>query len=80
MPIVTLTTDFGHNDYYLGALKGVLLSKLPDLTLIDISHEVQTYDIVEAAYILKNCYDFYPADTLHVVCRSNGLWRPITAY
>lgn len=71
MPLVTLITDFGYNDYYLGALKGVLLAKIPTLQLVDISHEVAPYDIIEAAYILKNCFEFYPADTLHVVCVNN---------
>ena len=67
MPIVTLTTDFGTRDSYAGALKGAILSLDPKLNLVDISHDVPPFDIVRAAFILKNCWDEFPAGTIHVV-------------
>lgn len=67
MPIITITSDFGSTDYYLPALKGALLSKNEELRLIDISHNVKKYDIVQGAYILKNAYHTFPKGTLHIV-------------
>jgi hypothetical protein len=67
MPIVTLTTDFGTRDPYIGALKGAMLSMNPQLNIVDISHDVPAFDIVRAAFILKNCWDEFPAGTIHVV-------------
>ena len=67
MPIVTLTSDFGQTDYYAALVKGNLLSQQPDLTLIDITHNVKNYDIVQAAFILKNAYSGFPKGTIHLV-------------
>lgn len=67
MPIITITSDFGATDYYLPALKGALLSKNEELRLIDISHNVKKYDIVQAAYLLKNAYHNFPEGTLHII-------------
>ncbi|MFN7266855.1 MAG: SAM-dependent chlorinase/fluorinase, partial [Bacteroidota bacterium] len=52
MKFVTLTTDFGTQDYYTGALKGAILSKSPDAKLVDITHEIKPYDIVQGAFVL----------------------------
>jgi S-adenosyl-L-methionine hydrolase (adenosine-forming) len=58
LPIVTLITDFGNRDFYAGALKGTLLRHVPDLRLVDISHEVESHNILHAAFIAVNCvYD-----------------------
>ena len=67
MTIVTLTTDFGLKGYYLAALKGAILSENPELQIIDISHDVKPYDIVQGAYILKNAYHHFPDGTIHLV-------------
>jgi S-adenosylmethionine hydrolase len=71
MPIITLTTDFGLKDYYVGLVKGTLLSKAPTLQLVDISHNIAVYDIVQAAFILKNCFAAFPPGTIHIVSISN---------
>ena len=71
MPIITLTTDFGLKDYYIGLIKGALLSKDPALSIVDISHNVNVYDIVQGAFILKNCFAAYPEGTIHIISISN---------
>ncbi|MFT4664067.1 MAG: S-adenosylmethionine hydrolase [Polaribacter sp.] len=53
MPIITLTTDFALKDYYVGLLKGALLSKGPALQIVDISNNVAIYDIVQGAFIFR---------------------------
>ena len=53
MPIVTLTTDFGTSDGYVGAMKGVILSRCGDARVIDIAHDVPSFDIAAGAYCLR---------------------------
>lgn len=67
MSIITLTTDWGLKDYYLGAVKGKILSLLPDVNIIDISHHVNSFDIEEAAYIIKNAFPYYPESSVHII-------------
>ena len=71
MPIITLTTDYGLRDPYAGQLKGALLSACPTATLVDVTHEIAPYDLVEAAYFLQHVHDHYPAGTLHVCTVDN---------
>jgi S-adenosylmethionine hydrolase len=67
--IITLTTDCGLRDYYVAALKGSLLRRLPPGShhLVDITHEVRAYDLMGAAYQLGNVWRSFPEETLHVV-------------
>jgi S-adenosylmethionine hydrolase len=67
MAVITLTTDWNTNDYYLAAFKGKMLSKCPDATLVDISHLVRPFDINQAAFIVGSCYRFYPKGTIHII-------------
>lgn len=67
MPLVTFTSDLGLSDYYVAVVKGTLFSQNPDLTIIDISHNVKSYDIVQGAYILKNAYKSFPKGSIHLV-------------
>ena len=67
MPIITLTSDWGHSDHYIGAVKGSILSLLPDVKIIDISHQVAPFNIEQAAFILKNCYKNVPKGTIHII-------------
>lgn len=71
MAIVTLTTDFGLTDYYAGVIKGAMLCQNPNLNIIDISHNVKTYDIVQASFIIKNAYKSFPKGTIHVISVNN---------
>lgn len=67
MPIITLTTDFGLKDHFVGALKGHIYSELPEATIVDISHQVRPFHIQECAYLLKNAYRAFPEGTIHIV-------------
>ena len=67
MPIVTFTSDFGLNDYCVALIKGSMLSENPSLNIIDISHNINNYDIVQAAFILKNAFESFPKGTIHIL-------------
>lgn len=67
MQIVTLITDFGQDDHYAGLLKGALLSHNNLLNIVDITHNVKNFDIVHAAFILKNTYSEFPKGTIHIM-------------
>jgi S-adenosylmethionine hydrolase len=67
MPIITLTTDFGWKDPYVGAVKGAIYKELENVNIVDISHEVTPFNIAEAAYIIKNAYHSFPDGTIHII-------------
>jgi S-adenosyl-L-methionine hydrolase (adenosine-forming) len=81
-PIVTLTTDFGLNDHFVGALKGVILNIVPDANIVDICHTVQAFDILDGALALAQSYAYFPPRTVHLVVVDPGVGsarRPILA-
>lgn len=67
MPIVTLTTDFGEKDHYVGAVKGAIYSELENIKIVDISHSISPFHITEAAYIIQNAYRSFPQGTVHII-------------
>lgn len=67
MGIITLTTDLGHRDFYQAALKGSIISLLPEVRLVDISHEIPSFNIQHAAFIIQNAYHYFPIDTVHLI-------------
>ncbi len=67
MAIITLTTDLGYKDFYQAALKGSILSTLPTANIVDITHEIQAFNISRAAFILKNCFSYFPKNTVHLI-------------
>lgn len=67
MPIVTLTTDFGEKDHYVGAVKGAIYNEIIDLKIVDISHSISPFHITEAAYIIQNAYKSFPAGSIHII-------------
>lgn len=73
MPIITLLTDFGHRDYFVGAMKGVILSINPAVNFVDISHEIPPQDIEAAAFNLLCCYKTFPEGTVHVAVVDPGV-------
>ncbi|RLC85831.1 MAG: hypothetical protein DRI79_10855, partial [Chloroflexi bacterium] len=80
IPLVTLTTDFGTADGYVGTMKGVILSIAPDAQLVDISHEIAPQNVRQAAYVLYTAYPFFPPHTVHLVVVDPGVGsarRPI---
>lgn len=66
MAIITLLTDFGEKDYYVGLFKGDLYTANPSSKIVDISHSIPPYDIVTAAFFLKNVYAHFPKGTIHI--------------
>ena len=81
-PILTLTTDFGLSDHYVGAMKGVILGICPRAQIVDISHEVSPYAISQGAFLIAEAYRAFPRDTVHVVVVDPGVGsdrRPILA-
>jgi S-adenosylmethionine hydrolase len=67
MAIITLTTDWGLKDYYAGAVKGLIYSRNANAVIVDISHQVPLFDIIQASFILKNSYKHFPEGTVHIV-------------
>jgi S-adenosylmethionine hydrolase len=83
IPLITLTTDFGTADGYVGAMKGVILTIAPDARLVDISHEIMPQSIRQAAYVLYTAYPFFPSHTIHLVVVDPGVGgarRPIALH
>lgn len=80
--LITLLTDFGTADYFVGAMKGVVLSICPDARIIDITHEIPSQDIHAGAFTLLAAYKSFPAGTIHVAVVDPGVGsarRPILA-
>ena len=67
MPIITLTTDFGTKDHFVGAVKGSIYKELREARVVDISHYITPFSVTETAYILKNAYKHFPSGTIHIV-------------
>jgi hypothetical protein len=79
-PIITLTTDFGNQDYYVGAMKGAILEINPNVVLVDISHQVPAHDLLGGAFTIRACYYDFPLHTIHLVVVDPGVGskrRPI---
>ncbi|MCF8720166.1 SAM hydrolase/SAM-dependent halogenase family protein [Nitrospina gracilis] len=79
-PVITLTTDFGLNDPYVGIMKGVILNIAPDVQLVDLTHQIQPQNILQAALVVKTAYPYFPKGTVHVVVVDpgvGGVRRPI---
>ncbi|MBI5375699.1 MAG: SAM-dependent chlorinase/fluorinase [Candidatus Schekmanbacteria bacterium] len=72
-PVISLLTDFGTRDYFVGTMKGVILSIYPEAKIVDITHEVSPFNIMEAAFILKNSYNYFPEGTVHLVVVDPGV-------
>ena len=72
-PIITLTTDYGTNDHLVGTLKGVILKINPDVTIVDITHDVTPYDLLDGALAIGSSYSYFPPRTIHVVVVDPGV-------
>lgn len=67
MSIITLTTDYGLKDHFVGALKGKILSEYADASIIDISHHIDPFNTAEASYIISASYSSFPKGTVHII-------------
>ena len=81
-PIITLTTDFGLTDHFVGTMKGVILAIVPQASIVDISHDVTPFQIAEGAYTIAQAYRYFPKKTVHVIVVDPGVGtdrRPVLA-
>ncbi len=67
MAIITLTTDFGEKDHFVGAVKGAIYSELDDIRIVDISHSISPFNITEAAYVIQNAFNSFPKGSIHII-------------
>jgi hypothetical protein len=72
-PVITLITDFDTTDHFVGTMKGVILNINPKAEIVDICHQVASYDIFDAAFILAQSYRFFPYETIHLVVVDPGV-------
>ncbi|MEL7363429.1 MAG: SAM-dependent chlorinase/fluorinase, partial [Bacteroidota bacterium] len=70
---ITLLTDFGSQDGYVAAMKGVLLTRAPGAPVVDVSHEVAPQDVMEAAFVLRQAWPHFPAGTVHLAVVDPGV-------
>jgi S-adenosyl-L-methionine hydrolase (adenosine-forming) len=73
LPIITLTTDFGGKDGYVGTMRGVILNICPQVILADLSHDIPPQDIRTAAFVLYQAFSYYPPHTIHCVVVDPGV-------
>jgi len=67
MPIITLTSDWGQRDHYLAAVKGKILSRLPSVNIVDISHGISPFNLKQASFVIRNSYIHFPKGTVHML-------------
>jgi S-adenosylmethionine hydrolase len=82
-PVITLLTDFGHQDPFVGIMKGVILALCPNATLVDLCHETAAYDVLGGSLLLHSAVRFFPPGTIHVAVVDPGVGgprRPILAH
>ena len=78
--IITLTTDFGTSDHFVGVMKGVIFSICPAAEIVDVSHEIHPFEISEGAFVISQAWRYFPKRTIHVVVVDPGVGtsrRPI---
>ena len=73
MSIVTLITDYGTQDHYVGALKGVILGFAPDIRIVDVTHEIEPHNVAHGAFVLRQTWPWYPPDTVHLAIVDPGV-------
>lgn len=71
--IITLTSDFGVRDHFVGTMKGVMLGIAPRASLVDISHDIQPFEILEGAFVLSQAWSYFPKGSIHVVVVDPGV-------
>ena len=73
MPVITLLTDFGSADEYVGVMKGVMLSICPSVSVVDITHQLEPQNIEQAAYLVPAYFHYFPEGTIHIVVVDPGV-------
>src|SRR5208282_3007523 len=70
---ITLTTDFGTSDHFVGAMKGVILGISPRVRIVDITHEIAPYELNEAAFVIAQAWRYFPKGAIHAVVVDPGV-------
>jgi len=73
IPVVTLITDFGLKSHYVASMKAVIIRKAPTTRFVDISHEITKFSILEASFLLSECYSLFPLGTIHIAVVDPGV-------
>lgn len=73
MPPITLITDFGTKDYYVGAMKGMILRTAPNARIVDITHDIAPHDVIHGAFVLRETLRWYPPGTVHAAVVDPGV-------
>src|SRR5688572_15044987 len=71
--VITITTDFGHQGPFVGVMKGVMLSRLPEARIIDLTHEIVVHWPAEAGFWLARAFEYFPPGTVHVAVVDPGV-------
>ncbi|KAA8485026.1 hypothetical protein BDE36_2265 [Arcticibacter tournemirensis] len=79
MAVITLTTDLGYKDFYQAALKGSILTIMPEVNIVDITHNISAFNIPQAAFVLKNAFHYFPKGTVHLI-GVNSVYNENTRY
>lgn len=75
-PVITLTSDFGHKDPYVGVMKGAILSVCPTAQIVDLCHEIEPFVTDQAAFVVSQAVPYFPPDTVHMVVVDPGVGSP----
>tara|TARA_B100001287_G_scaffold144361_1_gene121404 strand:- start:6948 stop:7742 length:795 start_codon:yes stop_codon:yes gene_type:complete len=65
--LITLTSDMGLKDYYVASVKGAIYSQLPEVNIVDISHDIPPFDIIHASFVIKNTFKQFPKNSVHII-------------
>src|SRR6202165_3701023 len=79
---ITLTTDFGTSDHFVGVMKGVILGIAPRARIVDITHEIRPFEIADGAFTIAQAWRYFPKKTIHIVIVDPGVGsarRPLLA-
>src|SRR3974377_910394 len=82
-PIITLLTDFGNQDPFVGIMKGGILNGGPNAVVVDLCHDTAAYDVLTGSFLLQSAVRFFPSGTIHVAVVAPGVGgprRPILAH
>lgn len=71
--IITLTTDFGSQDHFVGTMKGVILGIAPRANIVDITHEIKPFNVLEGAFTIAQAYPYFPKGSVHVIVVDPGV-------
>ena len=75
MNIITLTSDYGNNSHYIASIKGNLLKNINNIQIVDVSHGIQKFNKIEAAFVLSNSYKNFANASIHLICVDTNIFE-----